>query len=101
MMRVLPKSASEWVAFALLPFKAYTVLAVICLFIRGAGLPPHSGGGDAAAIVVLGYFLCALVLILAAVIQVFTGPRGAALSSIGIGAAAFVIGWWLLPLLAT
>jgi hypothetical protein len=96
-MKISPQSRQEWLAFALLPFKAYTILAPL-LFVVSATLlarPPHTGAADAEVLLVLGLLPCSAILLTAAAVFALVGPKGTALPCAGFGAAAFIIGWGL------
>jgi len=101
-MKILPRSRQAWLGLVLLPFKAYTVLAPI-LLVLSASLPRprHTGATEAEALLVFGLFPCSLILLLAALVLALVGPKGKALSCACFGAAAFIIGFLLLPALAT
>ena len=86
----------------LLPFKAYTVIAPLLFFVSvGFPRPPHSGATDAEMLLLVGLFPCAAILLFAALVLAFVGPKGTALPCAAFGAAAFVIGFWLMPTLAS
>ncbi len=100
-MRFLPKSSSQWLSFVLFPFKAYTVLAVIILFIWGSALPRHPQAtpvADAGLLVVLGYLLSAVALFVGGLVQAFVGPKGSGLITLLFAGAALVIAFWLAPM---
>jgi hypothetical protein len=50
---------------------------------------------------ILSLIPCSLILLLAAFVIAFAGSKGMAIPCVGLGAAAFVIGYMLVPLLAT
>ena len=101
-MKAIPQSGQAWLRFALLPFKAYTIIAPV-MFAISAGLPrlPHSGATDAELFLVLGLFPCSAILLLMAILLALLGPKGTALPCAGFGAAAFIIGFQLLPMLSS
>ncbi len=101
-MKIIPQSGRQWLALALLPFKAYTVIAPLLLFVSvSSPRPPHSSATDAEASLVIGLFPCAAILLFAALVLALVGPKGKALACAGFGAAAFIIGYCLLPMLAS
>lgn len=100
-MRVLPSSSREWLSLFLFPFKAFTVLAVIMVFIWGAARPAQARGqsiSEVGEVVSLGYLLSGLVLMVGGLIQVAVGPRTSALTTFLFGAAAFIILVLLAPM---
>jgi len=100
-MRFVPTSSSEWLSFVLFPFKAYTVLAVIIVFMWGSALPRHSQAtvvADAGLLVVFGYFLSAIVLFVGGLVQSFAGKKGLGLITLLFAGAALVIAFWLAPM---
>ena len=101
-MKIAPQSREEWLAFVLLPLKAYTVIAPV-LFCVSASLPRprHTGATDAEALLVVGLFLCSVILLFTALVLALVGPKGTALPCAGFGAAAFLIGCYLFPSLAS
>lgn len=101
-MHLFPQNKQEWLGFVLLPFKAYTVIAPF-LVVVSASLPRprHSGPTDVEAFLVVGLFPCSAVLLFASLLLALVGPKGFALPCLGFGAAAFIIGWLLLPCLST
>ena len=101
-MRVLPKTGEDWIRLLLLPFKAYPIIATLCLMISvSLPHPRHSGATEAEAFVVLGYFPCALILLITALFFSLSGLRKPALSCLGFGVLSFFIGWFWLPALAS
>ncbi len=101
-MRIFPQSKEDWLRFLVLPLKAYVVVAPV-LFLVSFQLPRplHSGATDAEALLVVSLFPCSLALFLAALLFALTGPKGFALPCAAFGLAAFAIGFFLLPGLAT
>lgn len=86
----------------LLPFKAYTVIGPLLFFISASlPRPRHTGATDVEAYLVFGLFPCSLILLFTAAVLALVGPKGTALPCVGFGAAAFIIGLWLLPRLAS
>jgi hypothetical protein len=100
-MRIFPASYEAWTDFLLFPFKAYTVVAIF-LFLISQSLPRPSrlGGTYAEAYIMMGYLLCFLVLLIAAVAQLLSGSHKKAISSIAFALAALIIFWVCAPLLA-
>jgi hypothetical protein len=118
-MRISPSSWREWFSVSLFPFKIYTALVVVVLVLWHISLPayPWRTGADEAIVnlhnmaaeteysdfgyiatyAVFGYFVCAGVLIIGGLIQVFTSSLRGALFSIAFGIAAGVIGKLLVP----
>jgi hypothetical protein len=102
-----------WLAASLFPFKIYTVAVVIVLYYWYMCLPPkptlktldyhsaavmaYSDFGYMATYAVYGYFICAGILIVGGLVQMFTSSRRASVASIVFGVAAVVIGWLLIP----
>ncbi len=102
-MRVLPTCGREWLSLVLFPFKAYTVLAVIIVFIWDAALPRHSQAtivADAGFLVIFGYWLSAVVLFVGGLIQAFAGPKGSGVVALLFAGAALIIAFWLAPMFA-
>ncbi len=102
-MRVLPSSGREWLSFVLFPFKAYTVLAVIIVFIWGSALSRHSQATavmDAGLLVILGYLISAVVLFVGGLVQAFAGPKGSGLVTLLFAGVALIIAFWLAPMFA-
>ncbi len=100
-MRFLPTSSSQWLSLVLFPFKAYTVLAVIIVFVWGSALPRHSlttAVADAGLLVVLGYLLSTVALFVGGLVQAFAGPKGSGLVTLLFAGAALVIARWLAPM---
>jgi phosphoglycerol transferase MdoB-like AlkP superfamily enzyme len=119
LMRISPTSWREWFTASLFPFKIYTVLVAVILAFWHIGLPAYpwrtgfdeargvahnyaaetaySDFGYIANYAVFGYFLCAGVLIIGGIVQIFTSSRRAAFISIAFGIAAVVIGRLLFP----
>ena len=100
-MRFLPTSSSQWLSLVLFPFKAYTVLAVVVVFVWGSALPRHSQAtavADAGLLVALGYLLSAVALFVGGLVQAFAGPKGAGLITLLFAGAALIIALWLLPM---
>lgn len=101
--RFLPISCDEWLSLILFPFKAYTVVAVIVVFIWRSVLPRNShsmAGADAGLLVVAGYLLSASVLFICGLIQVFKSSRGSGLVSLAFAGAALIIGLWVASMFA-
>ena len=101
-MKLIPHSRQEWLGFVLLPFKAYTVIAPV-LFLVSAGLPrpPHVGATIADAYLLLGLFPCSLILLFTSLVLALIGPKGTAIPCACFGTAALIIGFVLLPRLAS
>ena len=101
-MQIIPHSKQGWLRFAVLPFKAYVLIAPI-LFLISIRLPHprHSGATDAEVFLVLGLSYCSIILFLAALIFALAGPKGFALPCVGFAVAAFIITCLLLPSLAS
>lgn len=104
-MHVIPHTRQEWFRFLLFPFRAFVVVAPICLFIWLAVTEGHRGRGartEAAFPVALGLILCIGVFLVAALIQLVTRRRDAALLSFGFAGAAFLILYfYVLPMSAS
>lgn len=108
-----------WFRASLFPFKLYTVAVLLVLFYWYSSLPPkpirrgyeealgmqhdtaaelaYGDFGCMATWAVYGYFICAGVLIVGGLVQVFTSSRRAAIFSIAFRLAAAIIGWLLIP----
>ena len=101
-MHICPHNKQDWLRFAVFPFKAYVVAAPL-LFLISVQFPRprHSGPTDAELFLILSLFPSSLFLLLAALAFALAGPKGFALPCVGFGAAAFIIGFLFLPLLAT
>jgi hypothetical protein len=98
-MRNLPADR-KWSSLALFPFKVYTVVALFG-FLASRGVPrPRNYSTDGETWIVMGYFLCFLILLVGALIQATTGSRKAALSSVAFAVTALIIGLGLAPSLA-
>ena len=101
-MKIIPKSGQEWLGFALLPFKAYVVIAPVLFFVSASlPRPRHTGATDAELGLIFGLCPCAAILLIAAVVLAFVGPKGTALPCCCFGVAASVIAYLLLPSLAS
>jgi hypothetical protein len=100
-MHIFPNSKQEWLGAVRFPFKAYTVIAPL-LFLISVQLPRlrHSGPTDAETFLALSLMPCSAILLLAALVLVFVGPKGYALPCLGFGLAAFITAPLLLPYLA-
>ena len=118
-MRISPTNWQEWFKVSLFPFKIYTVLVVVILVLWHISLPPYpwrrgfeeamgiahdfaaenaySDFGYIATYAVDGYFVCAGVLIIGGIVQIFTSSRRAAIITIAFGIAAVIIGRLLFP----
>ena len=101
-MRILPQTKLDCLRLAVFPFKAYAVIAPSLILVLAPFLHTrHSGPAEALVLVVLSLFPCAAILLLAALVFAIVGAKDFAISCAGFGAAAFVIGYTLLPSLAT
>ena len=104
-MRAIPSDWREWFSTSLLPFKIYTVMAIIYVVgwqieesrhLDRESLETEMGdfAYDEGSYIKLGYFLCSIVLILGGLIQ-FKFSRRASFFSVAFGIIAFSIGWFL------
>lgn len=101
-MQIVPQSKREWLALVLLPFKAYTVIAPLVFYISFQFLRSrHSGSTDAEMLMIFALFPCSAILLLASLVLALVGPKGYALSCLGFGITAAIIGFHFLPYLAT
>jgi hypothetical protein len=91
-MQIIPHSKHDWLRFLMFPFKAYACNATILFFffIQFRG-PRHTHLLDALAFLLLGSFLDAAILLLAALLFSLFGPKGHALSCCGFAVSAFVL----------
>ena len=101
-MKIAPKSSREWLRFVLLPFKVYTVIAPL-LYSLSASIPRprDTPATDAEVLLVFGLFPCSAILLVSALVLVLFGRKGTVLPCVGFGAAALVVGFRLLPRMAT
>jgi hypothetical protein len=96
-----PTSGYQWLNFALFPFKAYTVLAIMIVVIWASALPSHSHAtavADAGVLVIVGYFFSAAVLFVGGLVQAFSGRKRSGVVALLFAAAALVIAFWLAPM---
>jgi hypothetical protein len=101
-MDIIPHSEQAWLRFLVFPFKAYAVITPLLLLISARFIHTgHSGPAEQQVLLVFSMFPCSLVLLLAAFFFAIAGPKGLAISCTGFGAAAFVIGYALIPGLCT
>jgi hypothetical protein len=81
-MKILPRTRDEWIALALLPFKAYAVVALplFMVFHRFASVRIDGRSSDMHVFMgtYTGYLLRIAVLLFAAVVQAGICQRGAA-----------------------
>jgi hypothetical protein len=102
-MRFLPASGPDRLGLALFPFKAYLVLAPVCLWVwrMSVGNRYVRGGLSEATIAILpGYFLCMLVFFAVALVQFVQQEYKKSFNNILIAAAAVLVLLVLLPLSA-
>jgi cbb3-type cytochrome oxidase subunit 1 len=103
-MHIIPHTRQEWGRFILFPFRAFVVVAPICLLIWLGATEGHRIRGaraEAAFPVALGLILCVHVFLVAALIQLMARRREAAFLSFAFGFAAFLVMYLLLPMCAT
>jgi hypothetical protein len=101
-MKILPQGRQGWFGLALLPFKAYVVIAPVLVFISAQlPRPRHTGATDAEAFMILGLFPCGVILLIAALVLAVTGRKESADPCAGFGVAALVIGYLLRNSLAS
>ena len=96
-MQFVPHTPQEWSKFALLPFKAYVVIAFLMAMFCSKGLRADT----TILFLILGYVLSFFVLLFAALAQFVSGRRETAFASLVFAGLAFVFGWQLLPYLAS
>jgi hypothetical protein len=93
-MRIFPRTGQEWLSFLLFPFRAYVVVAPMCLLVWLSvtqGDLIRGGRAEAALPVALGLMICLAVFVLAALIQFIARRRDAALASFWFALAAFLL----------
>lgn len=100
-MKLIPKTHQEWLSFALLPFKAYTVIApLLVLYSMGLPRPRHTGATDAEIGLIAGLFPCGVILFVAALILAFGNQKSTAFSCALFGVVGIALAVLLLPAFA-
>ena len=89
-----------WFEWALLPFKVFGLLALPLILFADSARMPWLPSLDMGLDMSVGWLclLCSLVLGVAAVVQKFIGPDGAARRTFWFAVLAFVVGAILSPL---
>jgi hypothetical protein len=101
-MKIIPKSKQEWLSFVLLPRKAYAVIGPALFFVsRSLPLHRHAAPAEAETFLVLDLLPCAALLLFTELVLSFVGPKYTALPCFCFGLAALVVGFSLLPSLAS
>jgi|ERR1017187_8756681 hypothetical protein len=100
-MHIIPQNKQEWFGVALVPFKAYTALAVIAVNLYCQNGPRHADYGSVVVRVIYGLFFCFLVLCLGGSVQKGVGTREAYLWTCAFAAADLISILLLLPYLAS
>jgi hypothetical protein len=101
-MQIVPtyKHWSDWVLF---PFRAYLVIAPVCLYVCSFAPEAHKTKGafaGAATVVLLGYGLCFLVFILAAAILFFIRRRELVAENLLLAGITLLISLFIAPMAA-
>ncbi len=99
-MRLFPSSGKEWFGLFLLPFKVFVPAGYIMVVIEREKLGYRMDTGEIVPFVLGGYVISFFVLVSGAMIQYWTGPQKAYLSTCGFVAVMFFFGFLLLPYLA-
>ncbi len=99
-MNILPKTASQWLAMLLVPFKVFVPAGYLMVVIQREALGYRMDTGAITPFVLGGYMLTFFVLVLGASIQRSIAPRRAYLSTCAFAAGVFLFGLLLLPYLA-
>jgi hypothetical protein len=97
-MNIFPVTKAERWGLLLFPFKAYTLLAPIGLFLwHETTVGNHLRGASAEATgrVVLGYMVCVGIFLLAAAIRFMTGRRALVAESLLLAGVTFTIASFL------
>ena len=101
-MRLLPTNR-HWSGWLLFPFRAYLIIAPVCLYLCSFAPETHKAKGafaGAAAVVLFGCGICFLVFLLAAVILFLTHRRELIAETVLFAAIAFGISLLIAPLAA-
>jgi hypothetical protein len=101
-MRILPRY-SHWSGWLLFPFRAYLVVAPVCLFFWKVATEGHRTKGalaEAVGPVLIGYWLCILVFILAAVVLFLTRHRELVAENLLCAGIAMLIAFSIAPMAA-
>jgi hypothetical protein len=91
---------ARWLRWGLLPFKAFALLALPLIPLADSAGMPWIPSLDLGLDMLVGWLclLCSLVLVVAAVVQKFIGPVGAAWRTLCFAVLAFIVGAFLSPL---
>ena len=101
-MKIVPHSRQEWLNVVLTPFKAYAVIAPGLLIVSAMfPHPRHTGATEAEALLVVLFFPCGALLLLAALLFALIGPKGSALPCAVFGVLELILAWHFLPMLAS
>lgn len=100
-MKIIPRTRLDWLGFVLLPLKAYTVIAPSLFCLSKVLHPLHTETTGAEVFFIAGLFPCALVLLFTSLVLAIVGLKKPALSCALFGAAALLVGVYLLPLTAS
>ena len=92
---LFPRNWQEWRRAALFPFQAYVVIAIFVERHYWSSLPGYGGYrgslGDFKAEVILGYAVCAAVLLSVGLAQILTGYRRRAWWNLGLAGTGALI----------
>ena len=100
-MQIIPHGRQDWLRVVVFPFKAYVVISTLMFFVSATfPHPPHSGGTWAESFYLGSLIPCGLILLLAALLFGFFGPKGHALSCAFFGLAACLICAFISPILS-
>lgn len=100
-MKIVPKNIDEWLAFVFFPFKAYTIIAPLMIWVSlSLPRPRHVGSTDADAYMLLGLLACGIFQLVSALLLALTGQKRLALSCLLFGLGALIVGILTAPSLA-
>jgi hypothetical protein len=100
-MRIFPKNIDEWPAFVFFPFKAYTVIAPVMIWISlSLPRPRNVGSTDADAYMALGLLACAGFQMAFALLLALTSQKRLAWSCLWFGLGGAFVTALMLPHLA-
>src|SRR5579862_882728 len=97
-MRVFPVNRGEWFGLVVFAFKAYLPLGILCFLIWKVFTEGHrvrGGLAEAATPVGVGYLICTVIFLLAAVLLFVTRRRELVAETLLFAGIAFIIAYSL------
>jgi hypothetical protein len=101
-MQILP-TYRHWSGWLLFPFRAYLLIAPVCLYLCSFAPEAHKTKGafaGAVAVVLFGFMICTLVFILAAVVLFLIRRRELVAENLLFAGIAFLIALFIAPMAA-